>query len=84
MADTFFQSTVLYSRFGSGIGTNQLMKMVAGSIVPGRPLGNLYFTAWSHSTIAQSLNLAGDLKLGEYREFQEFRQTQVISLDPLY
>ncbi|ORX37672.1 OPT oligopeptide transporter [Kockovaella imperatae] len=59
-------STILYSRFGSGVATNQLMKMLAGIIIPGRPLGNLYFTAWSHSVIAQSLNLAGDMKLGVY------------------
>jgi hypothetical protein len=41
--------------------------MLAGVTIPGRPLGNLYFSAWSHSVIAQSLNLAADLKLGEYR-----------------
>jgi hypothetical protein len=27
---------------GSGIGTVQLMKMVAGAINPGRPVANLY------------------------------------------
>ena len=27
---------------GSGVGTNQLMKMVAGAINPGRPVANLY------------------------------------------
>jgi len=42
--------------------------MLGGVIIPGHPLGNLYFTAWSHSVISQSLNLAGDLKLGSYRE----------------
>lgn len=61
-------STILYGMMGNGIATNQLMKMVAGSLLPGRPLANLYFSAWSHSTIAQSLNLASDLKLGQYRE----------------
>lgn len=44
------------------------MKMLAGVIIPGRPLGNLYFSAWSHSVIAQSLNLASDLKMGQYRK----------------
>lgn len=44
------------------------MKMVAGACMPGRPLANLYFSAWSHSVISQSLNLASDLKLGEYCE----------------
>ena len=62
-------STILYGMMGNGIATNQLMKMVAGSLLPGRPLANLYFSAWSHSTIAQSLNLASDLKLGQYREW---------------
>ncbi|WVF65583.1 hypothetical protein IAT40_000313 [Kwoniella sp. CBS 6097] len=59
-------STILYSRFGNGIATNQLMKMVAGLTSPGRPIANLYFSAWSHSVISQSLNLASDLKMGEY------------------
>ncbi|WOO82729.1 Oligopeptide transporter 5 [Vanrija pseudolonga] len=59
-------STLLYSRFGNGIATNQVMKMVAGLTIPGRPIGNLYFSAWSHTVIANSLNLASDLKMGEY------------------
>lgn len=59
-------STILYSRFGNGIATNSLMKMVADAVLPGRPAANLYFTAWSHSVISQSLNLASDLKMGEY------------------
>ncbi|WOO80304.1 Oligopeptide transporter 5 [Vanrija pseudolonga] len=59
-------STILYARFGNGIATNALMKMVAGVAHPGRPIANLYFSAWSHSVISQSLNLASDLKMGEY------------------
>lgn len=35
-------STLLFARMGSGIATNQLMKMVAGAINPGRPVANLY------------------------------------------
>lgn len=35
-------STLLYARMGNGIATNQLMKMVAGAINPGRPVANLY------------------------------------------
>lgn len=64
---SLLQSAILFSRFGDGIATNQLCKMLGGVIAPGHPLGNLYFTAWSHSVISQSLNLAGDLKLGSYR-----------------
>jgi len=45
------------------------MKIVAGAVLPGRPLANLYFSSWSHSVISQSLNMASDLKMGEYRKF---------------
>ncbi len=44
------------------------MKIVAGAVLPGRPLANLYFSSWSHSVISQSLNMASDLKMGEYCE----------------
>jgi len=35
-------STLLFARMGDGIATNQLMKMVAGAINPGKPVANLY------------------------------------------
>ncbi|THH01076.1 hypothetical protein EW026_g1569 [Hermanssonia centrifuga] len=59
-------STLLYARMGNGIATNQLMKMVAGAVNPGRPVANLYFSMWSHDVVATSINLAGDLKMGQY------------------
>ncbi|KAJ3339441.1 hypothetical protein HDU93_008256 [Gonapodya sp. JEL0774] len=59
-------STLLYSRFGNGIATNNLSKMIAGLLLPGRPVGNMYFAAWSHNVIANTVNLSNDLKLGEY------------------
>ena len=59
-------STLLYARMGNGIATNQLMKMVAGAVNPGRPVANLYFSMWSHDVIGTSINLAGDLKMGQY------------------
>ncbi|KAF9460047.1 oligopeptide transporter [Collybia nuda] len=59
-------STLLYARMGNGIATNQLMKMVAGAVNPGRPVANLYFSMWSHDVISTSINLAGDLKMGQY------------------
>lgn len=42
--------------------------MIAGLTLPGRPIGNMYFAAWSHSVIANCVNLSADLKLGEYRK----------------
>uniref|UniRef100_A0A093UYW4 Oligopeptide transporter 2 n=2 Tax=Talaromyces marneffei PM1 TaxID=1077442 RepID=A0A093UYW4_TALMA len=59
-------STILYARFGNGIATNNLSKLVAGLLVPGRPVGNMYFAAWSHNVINNTVNLCNDLKMGEY------------------
>ncbi|TKY86311.1 hypothetical protein EX895_005136 [Sporisorium graminicola] len=59
-------SGILYAILGNGISTNQLTKMIGGIVSPGRPLANLYFYAWSHSTIAQCINLSNDLKMGQY------------------
>lgn len=36
-------SCILYGLYGTGVSTNQLSKMVAGALHPGRPLANLYF-----------------------------------------
>jgi len=59
-------SNLLYARLGNGIATNQIFKMIAGVINPGRPIANLYFTMWSHDVVGTSISLAGDLKLGQY------------------
>ncbi|KFY75504.1 hypothetical protein V499_04546 [Pseudogymnoascus sp. VKM F-103] len=59
-------SIILYSRYGNGIATNNLSKMLAGLMLPGRPVSNMYFNAWSHTVISNSLNLCNDLKMGEY------------------
>ncbi|EMR62553.1 putative opt oligopeptide transporter protein [Eutypa lata UCREL1] len=59
-------STILYARYGNGIATNNLSKMLAGLLIPGRPVGNMYFAAWSHNVISSCVNLCNDLKMGEY------------------
>ncbi|KAG7448856.1 oligopeptide transporter [Guyanagaster necrorhizus] len=59
-------STLLYGRMGTSVATNQLMKMVPGALNPGKPVANLYFSMWSHDVVATSINLAGDLKIGQY------------------
>lgn len=40
--------------------------MLAGAVLPGRPIGNLYFASWSHNVIQMANYLAMDLKIGEY------------------
>jgi OPT family oligopeptide transporter len=62
-------STLLYSRYGNGIATNNLSKMLAGLMLPERPVGNMYFAAWSHNVISNTVNLCNDLKMGEYRTY---------------
>ena len=42
--------------------------MLAGLMLPGKPVGNMYFAAWSHNVISNAVNLSGDLKMGEYRQ----------------
>lgn len=64
---TLNKSAILYSRYGNGIATNNLSKMLAGLMLPGRPIGNMYFAAWSHNVIVNTINLCNDLKMGEYR-----------------
>ncbi|KAL0580004.1 hypothetical protein V5O48_002007 [Marasmius crinis-equi] len=59
-------STILYGRMGTGVATNQLMKMIPGVLNPGRPVANLYFSMWSHDVVSTSIGLAGDLKIGQY------------------
>ncbi|KAB8298651.1 hypothetical protein EYC80_000829 [Monilinia laxa] len=59
-------SNILYARYGNGIATNNLSKMLAGLMLPGRPVGNMYFAAWSHNVISNTINLSNDLKMGEY------------------
>ncbi|KAI6608971.1 hypothetical protein MCOR14_012086 [Pyricularia oryzae] len=59
-------STMLFSRFGLAIATNNLSKMLAGLIIPERPIGTMYFAAWSHSVISSCHSLCNDLKIGEY------------------
>lgn len=59
-------SCILYGLYGTGIGTNQLSKMIAGAVHPGRPLANLYFASWSHQVILLAVNLSNWLKVGQY------------------
>lgn len=66
LTNIMFQSAILFARFGNGIATNNLSKMLAGLMLPGRPVGNMYFAAWSHNVVTSSVSVSTDLKLGEY------------------
>jgi hypothetical protein len=45
--------------------------MLAGLMVPERPVGNMYFAAWSHNVISNAVDLSNDLKMGEYRKYRQ-------------
>jgi len=59
-------SNIMIARMGNGVSTNQLMKMIAGAVHPGKPVANLYFSMWSHDVIQTATVLGGDLKVGQY------------------
>ncbi len=52
-------------------------------MIPGRPIGNMYFAAWSHNVIANAVNLSNDLKMGEYRTYYSPRHlgTEMLTHD---
>lgn len=43
-----------------------LVQMLGGAIIPGKPVANMYFTLYGYNSLLQSLNLLRDLKLGQY------------------
>lgn len=54
-------------------------------MLPARPVGNMYFAAWSHNVILETVNLSNDLKMGEYRTYH-FTVSSIdtdADLDPL-
>jgi OPT family oligopeptide transporter len=59
-------SLIISGLYGDGVQTDQLSKMVAGAVVHGRPLANLYFASWSHQVILLAFYLANWLKVGQY------------------
>lgn len=42
--------------------------MLGGAMVPGKPVANMYFTAYGYNPVVQALALLKDLKLGQYSE----------------
>ncbi|KAI5825925.1 OPT superfamily oligopeptide transporter [Schizophyllum commune Tattone D] len=59
-------SGFVYAMTGQGIGINILAQIVPGTLVPGNPLANMIFKAYSVQTLASAQNFVQDLKLGHY------------------
>lgn len=56
-------SLCLYGLLGTSISTNNLSKMLCGVLQPGKPVGNLYFSMFSHEVTVLSVFLATDMKV---------------------
>jgi len=48
------------------IGTQVMFELIAGYMLPGRPIANMMFKTVGYMTNYQATNFAGDLKLGHY------------------
>ncbi|RCH93242.1 hypothetical protein CU097_011933 [Rhizopus azygosporus] len=51
---------------GSSIGLNVFTEMIAGFILHGQPISNMYFKTLGFNTLYQAGGLARDLKIGHY------------------
>jgi OPT family oligopeptide transporter len=56
----------IFAMTGSVIGTNLIAELVAGYALPGNPIANQIFKAYSLQTLSSSLGFIQDLKLGHY------------------
>ena len=48
------------------VPTQVMQEMIAGYLLPGHPIANVVFKTIGYITCAQTINFAGDLKLGHY------------------
>ncbi|TRM69006.1 OPT oligopeptide transporter protein-domain-containing protein [Schizophyllum amplum] len=59
-------SGFIYAMTGQGVTINILAQIIPGTLVPGNPLANMVFKAYSVQTLASAQNFVQDLKLGHY------------------
>ncbi|EGG05733.1 putative oligopeptide transporter [Melampsora larici-populina 98AG31] len=56
---------------GFHLNMNGVVQMLGGLMFPGNAYGNMYFTTFGASTVAQSMNMIKDLKLGQYMHISQ-------------
>ncbi|KIL55880.1 hypothetical protein M378DRAFT_188634 [Amanita muscaria Koide BX008] len=56
----------IYAMTGQGISLNILAQIIPGTLVPGNPLANMVFKAYSVQTLTEATSFVQDLKLGHY------------------
>ncbi|KAF7342730.1 OPT oligopeptide transporter [Mycena sanguinolenta] len=56
----------LYATVGYAPSIENLIQMLGGALVPGKPVANMYFTMYGYQSVVQAYGLTGDLKIGQY------------------
>ncbi|KAH9477169.1 Oligopeptide transporter 3 [Psilocybe cubensis] len=56
----------LYATVGYAPSIENMVQMLGGALVPGKPVANMYFTMYGFNPVTQALSLLRDLKLGQY------------------
>ncbi|KAJ7192126.1 OPT oligopeptide transporter [Mycena pura] len=56
----------LYATVGYAPSIENLIEMLGGALVPGKPVANMYFTLYGYAPVTQSNALLADLKIGQY------------------
>ncbi|KAJ7655686.1 OPT oligopeptide transporter protein-domain-containing protein [Mycena polygramma] len=59
-------SGFIYAMTGQEITLNLLAQIIPGSLLPGNPLANMIFKAYSVQTLTEATSFIQDLKLGHY------------------
>ncbi|KAJ7874394.1 OPT oligopeptide transporter [Mycena leptocephala] len=56
----------LYATVGYAPSIENLVQMLGGALVPGKPVANMYFTMYGYQSVVQAYSLTNDLKIGQY------------------
>ncbi|KAF9458297.1 OPT oligopeptide transporter [Collybia nuda] len=56
----------LNATVGYAPSIENMVQMLGGALVPGKPVANMYFDMYGYGSVVQALALLSDLKLGQY------------------
>ncbi|KIK61243.1 hypothetical protein GYMLUDRAFT_43305 [Collybiopsis luxurians FD-317 M1] len=59
-------SGFIYAMTGQGITLNIIAQIIPGTLLPGNPMANMVFKAYSVQTLSEATSFVQDLKLGHY------------------
>ncbi|KAK7047088.1 hypothetical protein VNI00_006751 [Paramarasmius palmivorus] len=56
----------LSATVGYAPSIENMIQMLGGALIPGKPVANMYFTVYGYNPVVQALALMTDLKMGQY------------------